>query len=108
MKNSIVVFLVALVLCAGCSKGRETASGQKFTMVKQGDGKAIDANKYMVLNFSFKDSKDSAWNDTKKNGYPLVMQKQGIMRPGDKVLEVITMLTKGDSATFKVSARDLF
>jgi len=108
MKNSIVVLFIALVFCAACSKDRETASGQKFTIVKQGDGKNIEAKKYMILNFSFQDGKDSAWNDTRKNGYPLVMQKQGIMKPGDRVLEVISMLTKGDSAVFKISAKDLF
>jgi FKBP-type peptidyl-prolyl cis-trans isomerase FkpA len=108
MKNSILVFLIVSSLCLACSKNRETASGQKFTIVRAGDGHTIDSGKYMILNFMFKDGKDSVWNDTRKNGYPIVMQKQGIVRPGDKVLEVIGMLTKGDSATFKVPAKDIF
>jgi FKBP-type peptidyl-prolyl cis-trans isomerase len=109
MKNSIVVFLFAVVLLAACSKSeRETVSGQKFTVVRAGDGHPIDSGKFLTLNFLFKDSKDSIWNDTRKNDYPLIMQKQGIVRPGDKVLEVISMLTKGDSVTFKVSAKEIF
>ncbi len=108
MKKSILVFLVATSLCLACSKGRETVSGQKFTVLRAGDGHAIDSGKFMILNFMFKDAKDSVWNDTQKNGFPVIMQKQGIVRPGDKVLEVIGMLTKGDSVTFKVSAQEIF
>jgi FKBP-type peptidyl-prolyl cis-trans isomerase len=109
MKNSIIVSLFALALLAACSKSeRETASGQKFTVIREGDGHPIDSGKFLTLNFSFKDSKDSVWNDSRKNDYPLIMQKQGMMRPGDKVLDVIAMLTKGDSVTFKVSAKDIF
>src|SRR5277367_6602122 len=108
MKNSILVFLVVSSLCLACSKDRETASGQKFTILRAGNGVKIDSGKFMILNFMFKDAKDSVWNDTRKNGFPVVMQKQGIVRPGDKVLEVIGMLTKGDSATFKVSAKEIF
>ncbi len=108
MKNSILVFLVVSSLCLACSSDHETASGQKFTILRKGDGHAIDSGKFMILNFMFKDAKDSVWNDTRKNGFPIVMQKQGIVRPGDKVLEVIGMLTKGDSAMFKVSAQEIF
>ncbi|MBI1770591.1 MAG: FKBP-type peptidyl-prolyl cis-trans isomerase [Bacteroidetes bacterium] len=108
MKNSILVFLVALVLLAGCNNDRETVSGQKFTMIKKGDGKEVDAKKFLILNFMFKDGKDSIWNDTRKNPYPWITMKQAIQRPGDNVLEVIGMLTKGDSTVFKVSAKDIF
>lgn len=109
MKNSIIVSLLALILLAACSKNeRETSSGQKFTILRAGDGHAIDSGKFLILNFLFKDSKDSVWNDTRKNDYPLIMQKQGVVRPGDRVLEVISMLTKGDSATFTVSAKEIF
>jgi len=108
MKNSILVSLILLGICAACSNERESASGQKFTVLKAGDGHKIDSGRFLIMNFVFKDSKDSVWNDTRKSGVPLIMQKQGIVRPGDKVLEVIGMLTKGDSVTFKVSAKEIF
>ena len=108
MKNSILVFLVVLVLFAACNNERETSTGQKFTIIKKGDGKEVDAKKFLILNFMFKDAKDSVWNDTRKNPYPWITMKQALQRPGDNVLEVIGMLTKGDSAVFKVSAKDIF
>src|SRR5258708_8489246 len=108
MKNSILVFLIALVLFAACSNERETASGQKFTMIKKGDGKEVDAKKFLILNFMYKDGKDSILMDTRKNPYPWITMKQALQRPGDNVLEVIGMLTKGDSTVFKVSAKDVF
>src|SRR5258708_26047007 len=108
MKNSILVSLVVLVLFTSCNNERETSTGQKFTIVKKGDGIEVDAKKFLILNFMFKDGKDSVWNDTRKNPYPWITMKQALQRPGDNVLEVIGMLTKGDSAIFKVSAKDIF
>ncbi len=108
MKNSILVFLIVASLCFACSKDRETASGQKFTVLRAGDGKKIDSGRFLIMNFMFKDAKDSVWNDTRKSGIPIIMQKQGVIRHGDKVLEVISMLTKGDSIMFKVPVGDIF
>lgn len=108
MKNLLFVIIIAIIVSACSSNTRETSSGQSFTVVRKGDGNLIDSGKFLTLNFMFKDGKDSVWNDTKKNGYPLIMQKQGIVRPGDKVLEVIYMLSKGDSVTFQVPAGDIF
>lgn len=108
MKNSILVLLVSVVLLAACSNERETDSGQKFTVLKKGDGNEVDNKKFLVLNFMYKDGKDSVWSDTRKNPYPWIQMKQSILKRGDNVLEVISMLTKGDSVTFKVSAKDIF
>jgi FKBP-type peptidyl-prolyl cis-trans isomerase len=108
MKNLIFILLISAVVMVSCTKERETASGQKFTMIKSGDGKEVDAKKFLILNFMFKDGKDSVWNDTRKNPYPWITMKQAIQRQGDNVLEVIGMLTKGDSTMFKVSAKDVF
>jgi FKBP-type peptidyl-prolyl cis-trans isomerase len=108
MKNSILVILISAFLAVACSSDRETASGQKFTIVKKGDGVEVGNKKYLVMNLMFKDGKDSIWNDTRKNPFPWVTMKQAIARPGDNVLEVIAMLTKGDSTVFKVSVKDIF
>src|SRR6185369_15862628 len=108
MKNSILVSLVVFAICSACSNERETASGQKFAVMKKGDGKEIKAKQIMVMDFSFKDGKDSVWFDTHKNPYPQIMQKQAQPQNGDALLEVIYMLTKGDSAVVKMSAVDVF
>ncbi len=108
MKNLFVMFIAVILFTACSTNSRETSSGQEFIVVRKGDGLAIDSGKYMIMHFLFKDSKDSIWNDTRKGGMPLIMQKQGIVRPGDKVLEVINMLSKGDSVTFQVPVKDIF
>jgi len=108
MKNSLIILFAVSLLAASCSNERETVSGQKFTVVKSGDGNEVAGDKYLILSFVFKDGKDSVWNDSRKNPYPLIMQKKQINKKGDNVLEVIGMLTKGDSVTFKIAATDLF
>lgn len=108
MKNSILIILILSVLVVACSSDRETVSGQKFAIVKKGDGKEVDGKKFLIMSLVFKDGKDSVWSDTRKNPYPWITIKQAIMKPGDNVLEVISMLTKGDSTVFKVSVKDLF
>jgi FKBP-type peptidyl-prolyl cis-trans isomerase len=108
MKNSVLVSLVVFAICSACSNERETVSGQKFTILKKGDGKEIKTNQIMVLDYMFKDGKDSVWFDTHKNPYPQIMKKQ--VQPGnkDKLLEVINMLSKGDSTVVKIQADELF
>src|SRR5258706_13392720 len=108
MKNSILVVLVVFAFCSACSNERETVSGQKFSVVKKGDGKESKVKQILVMDFSFKDAKDSVWYDTHKNPYPQIMQKQAQPQIGDKLMEVIYMLTKGDSVTFKMSASTVF
>jgi FKBP-type peptidyl-prolyl cis-trans isomerase FkpA len=108
MKNSIIAILFASLFIAACSGSKETPSGYKFNVVRKGDGVKIDSGKFVVMNLRFMDGKDSVWNDSKKNGFPAVIQMQGTVPKGDAVLEVIKMLSKGDSVVFKVPAKKLF
>lgn len=108
MKNSIIAILFASLFIAACSGSKETPSGYKFNVVRKGDGVKIDSGKFIVMNLRFMDGKDSVWNDSKKNGFPAVIQMQGTVPKGDAVLEVIQMMSKGDSVVFKVPAKKLF
>jgi len=108
MKNSIIALLFVSLFVAACSGSKETPSGYKFNVVRKGDGVKIDSGKFIVMNLRFMDGKDSVWNDSKKNGFPAVIQMQGTVPKGDAVLEVIKMMSKGDSVVFKVPAKKLF
>jgi FKBP-type peptidyl-prolyl cis-trans isomerase len=108
MKNSIIAILFTSLIIAACSGSKETPSGYKFNVVRKGDGVKIDSGKFVVMNLLFMDGKDSVWNDSKKNGFPAVIQMQGTVPKGDAVLEVIKMMSKGDSVVFKVPAKKLF
>lgn len=107
MKNSLLILVFAAML-ASCSNSKKTPSGFEYTVLRKGDGVKVDSGKFMVMNLLFKDGKDSIWNDTRKNDFPAVVQMQGTIPAGDAVMEVIKLLTKGDSVSFKVPAKKLF
>lgn len=107
MKNYLLLLFFAALL-ASCSNSKKTPSGFEFTVLRKGDGVKVDSGKYLVMNLLFKDGKDSVWNDSRKNDFPAVVQMQGTVPAGDVVMEVIKMLTKGDSVSFQVSAKKLF
>lgn len=108
MKRSIVAVSMMAMLMMACSSARETKSGYKFNVVREGDGVIPVTGQILVMNLMFKDSKDSVWSDSQKADFPTMVQKQDSVEQGDFVLEVFQMLTKGDSVTFEVGAKDLF
>jgi FKBP-type peptidyl-prolyl cis-trans isomerase len=108
MKNSIVAVMLVAMFVFACSSMKETKSGYKYNVVRAGDGKAPTSGEILVLNMLFKDSKDSIWSDSRKSEFPTMVQAQDSIPPGDMVLEVFQTLTKGDSVTFQVAAKDLF
>ncbi len=108
MKKSIVAVSFVAMLMMACSATKETKSGYKFNVVREGDGKLPATGQILVMNMVFKDSKDSVWNDSRKGDFPTMVQKQDSVPKGDMVLEIFQMLTKGDSVTFQVAANELF
>jgi FKBP-type peptidyl-prolyl cis-trans isomerase FkpA len=108
MKNSVLLFAFVAMLSFSCSDSKETKSGQKYTLVRKGDGVMAKSGEIRVLNFLLKDGKDSVINDSKKNPMPVMLQHMDSLPKGDMVTEVIQLLSKGDSVTFTVSAKNLF
>jgi FKBP-type peptidyl-prolyl cis-trans isomerase FkpA len=108
MTQKLIVLIGLLLVCMACSNEKETTSGQKFTVLRKGDGVKLDSGKYLILSMVFKDGKDSVWNDTRKNGVPAIIQMQMPVPAGDGVLEAVMMMSKGDSIMLKVPARSLF
>ena len=108
MTHKLKMFTGLLLICMACSKDKETPSGVKFTVLREGDGVKLDSGKFLVVNMVFKDGKDSVYNDTEKNGVPFVIPINTEVPKGDAVLEAIMMMTKGDSIVFKIAAKPLF
>ncbi len=103
MKITNVLFGLLLLLCVACNKSeKETPNGFKFTVLKDGDGKAGIPGQILVLDFQMKDSKDSVWNDTYKDGMPIPAMigdsAQIAKEPG--MVQVLRMISKGDSVMF--------
>jgi FKBP-type peptidyl-prolyl cis-trans isomerase FkpA len=108
MKKSIAAVVIVAMFVFACSSTKETKSGYKYNVVRAGDGVAPTSGQILVLNMLFKDSKDSIWSDSRKGDFPTMVQAQDSIPKDDIVLEVFQTLTKGDSVTFKVAAKDLF
>ncbi len=108
MKNSVLLFVFVAMLSVACSNSKETPSGLKYSLVKKGDGVLAKKGEILVMNFVLKDGKDSILSESKKNPFPTMLQHMDSVPKGDVVTEVIQLLSKGDSATFKVSATKLF
>jgi FKBP-type peptidyl-prolyl cis-trans isomerase FkpA len=103
MKITNVLFGLLLLLCVACAQSeKETPNGLKFNVLKAGDGKAGSPGEIVVLDLQMKDSKDSVWTDTYKAGMPIPAMigdsAQLATEPG--ILQVLRMISKGDSLTF--------
>ena len=108
MKKSIAAVVLVAMFCGACSSTKETKSGYKYNLVREGDGVVPASGQILVLTMVFKDSKDSVWSDSRKGDFPTMVQRQDTVPQGDVVLEVFQTLTKGDSVTFQVAGKELF
>ena len=99
-------------MLGACSQSaiRETPSGFKFTVVKEGTGEVARPAQYVVFNFRVTDSADSTWVDTYDRGYPEFsrIQDSSAIAHEDDITQMLRMLSKGDSATFSLTIADLF
>lgn len=107
MKKSFLLSVCVAGLLMACSNTKETPSGIKFNVVKSGGAEVAENGQIIIMSFLYKDDKDSVWTDSRKNPYPMMFQKDST-KTNDPVLEVINMLGKGDSVTFKIGAKELF
>ena len=111
MKPSNVLTGLCLLLAAcSSSSTKETSSGFKYTVLREGDGVTGRPGQFIVFNFVLKDSKDSVWIDTYERGYPEMTAIPDSMarQEADGITEMIQMLSKGDSVTFQLSVTELF
>jgi FKBP-type peptidyl-prolyl cis-trans isomerase len=105
-----VLFGLVLLLCVACAQSeKETPSGLKFAVLKAGDGKAGSPGEIIVLDLQMKDSKDSIWSDSYRDGMPIPAMigdsAQLATEPG--ILQVLRMISKGDSVKFTLPLSEL-
>ncbi|UFH56263.1 FKBP-type peptidyl-prolyl cis-trans isomerase [Spirosoma sp. KNUC1025] len=100
--------IVAIVAACGKNRVQVTDNGLKYKIHEQSEaarkGKVGDI---LTLHLTLMNSKDSVLRDTHKEGAPFQMLLQVPPFKGSYE-EGLTMLGKGDSATFYVSADSLF
>lgn len=101
--------LVAVLASCGKNRVQVTENGLKYQIHEQEDEAARKAKvgDILTLHLTLLNSKDSTLRDTHKEGEPFKMLLQVPPFKGSYE-EGLTMLSKGDSATFYVSADSLF
>lgn len=100
-----------MLLCVACNKSeKETPSGLKFKIVKAGDGITPKVGEVIVFKFVFKDSKDSVWRDSYKSDMPqsAVIADTAAIKTEDGMMQMLRMLSKGDSAIVDISLKEFF
>jgi FKBP-type peptidyl-prolyl cis-trans isomerase FkpA len=110
-RNFLAIATVLLV-AVSCNKStKKTISGMEYTVLRAGDGVAVEDGKYLALHMLYKDQNDSVWFETSmERGGPVVIVKSDSiskLTPGG-VEEVFNVLTLGDSIKFSVTAETLF
>ena len=100
--------LVAVVAACGKNRQQVTENGLKYTIHEQAEGtRKGKVGDILTLHLTLMNNKDSVLRDTHKEGAPFQMLLQVPPFKGSYE-EGLTMLGKGDSATFYVSADSLF
>lgn len=100
--------IVAVAAACGKNRVQVTGNGLKYQMHEQSGGaRKGKVGDIMTLHLTLMNNKDSVLRDTHKEGAPFQMLLQVPPFKGSYE-EGLTLLSKGDSATFYVSADSLF
>jgi FKBP-type peptidyl-prolyl cis-trans isomerase FkpA len=105
------VFIGLLLLSVACSKSeKETPNGFKYTVVKAGKGELPKKGEILVFDFQLKDSKDSVWNDSYKDGIPAAIEIKDTseLKQEDGITQMLRMLAPGDSVKTTMTIPEFF
>lgn len=111
MNKSTYAFIGLLMLAAACGKKeKETPNGLKYTVVETGDGVLPKTQEIIVFDWQLKDSKDSVWQETFKEGIPSAAQiaDSSQLATEDGLTQMLRMLAKGDSVKTDMSIQEYF
>lgn len=101
-----------LILCLACDKTSEkqTPNGLKYTVIEKGDGTIPKKDDILVFDYQLKDSKDSVWGDTFKDGLPAasMIADTAALKNEDGMTQLFRQLSKGDSVKTTMSVKDFF
>ncbi|MFZ6011823.1 MAG: FKBP-type peptidyl-prolyl cis-trans isomerase [Bacteroidota bacterium] len=110
MKNFQYLIIALLLLTAACQSEKETPSGLKYTVVKTGTGKTAETNQILVFDYQMKDSKDSVWADTFKDGVSAasMIADTSKLKTEDGMTQMFRELSKGDSVKTTMTVSHFF
>ena len=111
MNKCTFAFAGLLTLLAACGKNeKETPNGLKYTVLKAGDGVTPKTKEIIVFDWELRDSKDSVWQETFKDGIPSPAQiaDSSQLANEDGLTQMLRMLSKGDSVRTEMTMKDYF
>lgn len=111
MNKSAYAFIGLLTLLTACGKNeKETPNGLKYTVIKSGDGVLPKTQEVLVFDYELKDSKDSVWGETFKEGIPAATKIADSTQIADEdgMLQMFRMLSVGDSVKTEMSVNEFF
>lgn len=110
IKYSYVCIAVLLLLSA-CEKAqKETPNGFKYSVVKAGSGAVPKKGEILIFDFELRDSKDSVWNDSYKQGMEAAMQvlDTAELKNADGITQMLSELKVGDSVRSTMTVPEFF
>jgi len=105
------LFAGLALLCGACkSTEKETPNGFKYTVLVKGNDSTARPGQLLLVDFMFKDSKDSIWNESYKNGMPapVMIQDSAMMAKENGVMQMFRLLSPGDSVTCSMPIKKFF
>ncbi|SMO59290.1 FKBP-type peptidyl-prolyl cis-trans isomerase [Solitalea koreensis] len=112
MKAKIAILGLAIAgTLASCNKGgfKKSDVGFMYNIHTDANGEKIKEGDFVKFNMIFKTDKDSVLQSSYQMKRPFeVLVKIDTAMDKEHVMSALTMLGKGDSATFKISTDDLF
>jgi FKBP-type peptidyl-prolyl cis-trans isomerase FkpA len=111
MNKCTFAFAGLLTLLAACGKNeKETPNGLKYTVLKAGDGVTPKTKEIIVFDWELRDSNDSVWQETFKDGIPSPAQiaDSTQLANEDGLTQMLRMLSKGDSVRTEMTMKEYF
>lgn len=105
------LFAGLILLCAACkSSEKETPNGFKYTVLVKGNDSTARPGQLLLVDFVFKDSKDSVWNESYKTGTPapVMIQDSTMMAKENGLMQMFRFLSPGDSVTCSMPIKKFF
>jgi FKBP-type peptidyl-prolyl cis-trans isomerase len=104
------LLLLIVIACKETGKEKVTQNGFKFTVIKEGDNKPPKTGEILLFDFQLKDSKDSVWNDSYRNGLPAAIEIRDTseVKKQDGITQMLHMLTAGDSVKTTMPISEFF
>jgi len=111
MKKITNVLIGLLLLSVACTESeKKTPNGFTFNVIKAGDGVLPKPQEILVFDFTLRDSKDSVWSETYKEGLPAAVQiaDSAAQAAENGMIQMFRMLSKGDSVRATMTIPQFF